>query len=277
MKKLALLIIIALMLVMAASCQNSSDTQEFIYLDLSFEEAHNLYVGGVNAVSSSDSFAGNIILYGFFFMPGIGAERENDVFINVKHIFGEGDNYMAAISAPWTARGLESWYKDGTFFFRDDAEYFSVPMQGHIFKQMTLSMLVTEVLFHADGIFHLDSARDENGTVLRFEVSSNGMEDVLRQLASFEDMGGFHIHPEEDVSYDFEDVVVRMRVNNDGVLEDIRFAFIYQMVHHHISDDLEVHAYLEVGMYLTQVGGVTIDFPEDMQNWPNLEDWFLSN
>ena len=135
---------------------------------------------------------------------------------------------------------------------------------------MTLSKLVTDVLFNEEDIFGLDAVEDSNGTAMRFEVRQAGMQDLLRQLADFEDTGGLTVYGHDDVSYEFEDVVIRMRIDNDGALRDIRLAFVYMATHHHIADGVEFSAYLEIGMNVAQIGGVTIDFPDDLDSFPDI-------
>ena len=239
-------------------------------LELSKSQAYAKYVSAVNAVVNSGSIAGNILLRGEFSMMDM--TRENNVIIGIKHVFGEGDNFQGEIDASWTDAGFFSWYKDGTFYFYDFDGGFKFDMPGYVYKRMMLTMLVTQVLFPEEGIFYLDVIEDTYGTAIRFDVTQSVMQNVLRELANFEDTGGVIAFGEDEVSYDFFDAVIRVRINHEGQLEQIRVAFHYIMTHHHISDYAVSAAYLEVGMILSQIGDVTIDFPDVMYDFPHRDD-----
>ena len=264
LRRYAAIIIAAVMLFTTTACTEKQRT-----VNLSENEAYVKYVKAVDKVRAAGSFAGHIVLYGVFSMMEF--ERENNVLVGVKHIFGSGDDFQAEIDASWTDAEFISYYKDGMYYLNAYDECFRYSMPGYAFLKMTLSMLVTEVLFPEEDIFGLEVVEDSQGTAIRFEVYQSGMQSVLRQLADYEDTGGFEIYSEDDVGYVFEDVVVRMRIDKSGMLRDIRLAFIYQASHYHIDEDAEVTGYLEIGINTSQIGGVTIDYPDDMDSYPDLE------
>ena len=267
MRRFAAVLAAAVMLFATVACEEKERVVE-----LSENEAYTRYVSAVDTVRSSDSFAGHIALFGHFSMMDM--DRENNVAIGIKHIFGSGDKFQAEIDATWTESNFMSYYKDGTYYLNSPEDSFKYDMPGDMFLRMTLSMLVTEVLFSEEDIFGLEVIEDSYGTAMRFEVSQSGMQDVLRQLADFEDTGGAVIYDEGDVNYEFDDAVVKMRIDKNGELKDITLSFLYTATHLHISDDAEVQGYLEIGMSVSQIGGVTIDFPADMDTYPDYFEQF---
>ena len=275
MRKLAAVLTATVILFTITAC---TDTETERIVERSESEAHAEYVNAVNKVRAADSFEGHIIVSGQFAMMDVA--RENAATIGVKHIFDSDGDLLAEIDATSAESNFKAYYKDGVFYL-DDYDYsdnyddsFKFAMQGQDFLNMTLSMLVTEVLFSEEDIFGLEVIEDAYGTAIRFEVRQTGMQDVLRQLASYEDTGGTSIHDEEATGYEFQDVVIMVRIDKNGALKDIKLAFLYSMVHHHVSDDTEISAYLEIGMSISQLGGVTIDYPDDMLSFPDLgEMW----
>ena len=263
MKRFTAILAAAAVILATAACREKERE-----VDLSENEAHARYVSAVGKITEADSFAGFIILTGAFSLMDM--NRENNVVIGIKHIFGPGDNFQAEIDASWTELSFLTYYRDGEYFLNAQDDSFRYAMSGSSFLRMTLSMLVTEILFSAEDVFGLDVVEDADGTAMRFEVYQTGMQDVLRQLAEFEDTGGFEMYGEEAVSYEFQDVVVRMRIDKSGALRDIRLAFLYIATHHHIDEGAAVSGYLEIGMDVKQIGGVTIEFPEDMYSYPDL-------
>jgi len=255
------------MLFVVSAC-SEAETERIV--DLSFGDAHALYVDAVSAITAADSFAGHITLFGSSFMMGI--DRESDITIGIRHIFGEGDNFQAEIDATHTQADFISYFRDGTFYYYGYHDFYRFSMPGEDFLRMTLSMLVTQVLFSEEYIFYTEVVEDSYGTAIRFEVSQSGMTAVLRQLADFKDTGGVIIHSEDDVSYIFDDVVVLVRIGPDGDLRRIRLSFRYLATHHHISEDAVVSVYQEIGMNVSQLGGVTIDFPDYLHTFPNLDE-----
>jgi len=254
----------AIMLLSLTAC---AETETERIVDLSYSEAFSIYADAINSVWEAGSFAGHISLFGLFSMMGM--ERRNELAIGIRHVFGNEDDFHAEIDASWTPSEFIAHFKDGVFYFNSYYERFRLDMPGYLFLRMTLSMLVTEILFSEDYIFGLEVIEDSYGTAMRFEVRQSGMQDVLRQLADFEDTGGATLFEEDDISYEFEDVVIGVRIDPDGELRDIRLAFVYLARHHHIDETAVVSAYLEIGMSISQVGGVIIDFPNDLHSFPD--------
>jgi len=264
MKRFSAIFIVIAMLFVAAAC---AETESIV--ELSKNDAHAMYVSAVNATRASGSVAGTLVLHGEFSMMGM--TRINDVVIGVSHVFGEGDNFQGEIDASWTEAAFFSWYRDGMFYLYEIGDNFRFTMPGYVYRRMMLTMLVTDVLFPEEGIFGHEVIVDTYGTAIMFEVSESSMRGVLRELANFEDTGGLVVFSDDQVSYEFLDAVVRVRIGHDGELEQIRVAFRYVATHHHIDDAAVSGAYMEIGMVLTEIGGVIIDFPDELQDFPIID------
>ncbi|MCL2365773.1 MAG: hypothetical protein FWC75_01860 [Oscillospiraceae bacterium] len=266
MKKFVAVFFAVAIILLATACAQA-ETERVI--DLSYSDAYALYVDAVNATRAAGSVSGTLVLFGEFSM--LGMSRTNDVAFGVSHIFGDGDNMQGEIDASWTDAGFFSWYRDGMFYFYDIDEAFKFAMSDYVYKRMMLTMLVTDVLFPEEGIFGHEVIKDSYGTAMLFEVSESSMRDVLRELANFEDTGGIIVFSEDEVSYEFLDAVVRMRIGNEGELEQIRVAFRYVVTHHHIDESAVSGGYLEVGMILAEIGDVKIDFPDELSDFPLID------
>ena len=281
MRKTAVILFICAALTVSAACNgNRSGMPRELplvpsvdnFIEISESEAYAMYEAAVAGISAADSFAGHQLVFSQMSMTGLN-DFENQVTVGIRQIFGEGDDVLAQIDASSTDANFISYFRNGVFYLDDGfGDSFKFTMSGDTIKDMTLSMLVTEVLFTADSILAVEAVEGSYGTAIRFEVGKTGIQQALHDLATFADTGGTFRHNEEDVTYEFNDAVVKMQLGDDGRLMDIRVSVMYKFTNHIIGE--EITAYYEIGMSVSQIGGVTIDFPEYIDTFEDFDMHF---
>ena len=234
--------------------------------EITSSDAYANYVSAINSIRSADSFSGEIVLRSMTYI--MDETYEYTSVTGIKHIFGSGDGFQAEIDATLSTANFKSYYKDGIFIYEGADDKFKFAMSGEEFLKMTNSVLVTEVLFQEASIFGMESTIESGKTALRFEVRSAGMEGVLNDLAKYSITGGvMDEHAEGEMEFAFDDLVVMMWLDKGGNLMDILITVVFMMTH---FEDQTTN-YIEIGIENIKVGGVAIDYPENLESFTDLD------
>ena len=265
MKKCFAALVALLLLFAFAGCdRNAPEPQEGVDSDLSQSSAYMNYVDSVYAINAADSFSGNITLKTVMFI--MGDPFEYKAVTGLKHIFGSGDNIEAELMGDESVEMVSTHYRDGIFYYKGAEDKFKFYYPGEDFLKMTNSRLVTEVLFSESDIFAFEAKEHPLYTEVFFDVYQSNMQDVLREATAYAMTGGVEEHDDEDLQYVFDDALVYIRFDRNGKMEEILLSIIAMFSH---LDDV-IETYIELGIVIDQVGGVQIDFPDDLDSYRDL-------
>ena len=257
MKRFAAIFIAAAMLLTFAACSEKE-------VELSQHEAYNKYVKAVESMNAAGSFSGEVVMRTI--MTIMGEPFEYATTTGLKQVLGSGDNFQAEIDATLGDANYKTYYRDGTFYYESAGEKVKFAMPGEEYLNMTNSQVITQILFPEESIFGLEATGSASGSEIRFEVVSAGMEEILYQLAGYSVTGGVQEHGTDELDYTFEDVVITMQLDKNGAIQHIRLAFLLVLIH--MGEPMD--AYIEFGITVSQIGGVTVDFPDDIDTYTDL-------
>ena len=267
MKKHCAVLIAAILLVTVAGCKGNQPKDEVgVEADLSQEAAYRLYTNAIGEINTIGSFSGNIILKTV--MSIMGEPYEYNVTTGVKQIFGNADKIEAEIVADESVNMDSMYYKDGMLFYSGETEKVKFPYPGDAILKMTNSRIVTEVLFPESDIFGYEATEYPSGTEVLFDLYSKNMEDILREITDYSMTGGVEEHDESEVQYSFDDVLASLRFDKTGNLEKVLLSYV--AVFYHFGDAYDT--YIELGVEISQIGGVSINFPSDLDSYTALEE-----
>ena len=264
----AAMIAAAVIVALAGCSENGSGEQRSS--DISQAEAYDKYTNAIGGINAAGSFAGETTLRVAMLM--MSAPYDYTVTTGIKHIFGPGDNFQAEIIADPSVEMDSVHYKDGMFYYigGDESEKhkFKFYFPGEEFLKTTNTRLVTEVIFPISDVFRFEANEDNGGFDFLFEMHPANMNDPLREIADFAMTGGLQEHGAEDLNYEFDDPVVTVRIDKSGNLENIIISFFLMI--NHMDEALET--YIELGINVFKIGGVSIDFPDDLDSFVNLDE-----
>ena len=267
MKRVIAIFSAAVMLFASTACDKKEKERE---ITLSENEAYTQYVTAVNALRDAGSFGGELSFY--VTSDVMGEDYDVEAQIGIKHVLGEGDHLQAEIDTTGGPENFKAYYKDGEFYYVDYQEdgigNFKFAMPGADLLSMTNSSLVTDALFSEEDIIELEAIEDAGGIAVRFVVKESGIQEYLRAYANYTMTSGVNDGHADTFDYVFDDVVVMVRLGKNGELINVQLLFLLSIIHY----DEEMVSYIEIGMHVTECGGVVIDFPEDMESFTDFDE-----
>lgn len=243
MKKVIALLIIVVLTFTLASCAN--------------EEAYDLYLKANESLDGAESlYASTTTIMDMSYLDeSISMEMTGIIKEIVK---SETDIEMEMVSElimDGETMSFTAYFLDGYYYFDMYGEKYKTEMSIEDMLEQTDTVVID---FPKEAIKAEAVEKIDGGKELVFTLDSSALQDQLdKQVAG---LVGF------DISIAYGDVSMSMILDKSGQVKSISMSFGFDME----SEGETIHTQAEVIMDIIQLGGVTIDYPADLDSYVEL-------
>lgn len=160
---------------------------------------------------------------------------------------------------------MKTYYKDGMYYMDLSGEKVKMPLplDKALEQQANLN---PELMNFPDSAIKNESVKDvTNGKELSFTLDSSALQNLLEQQMG--NLEGFEALLDQSGDLKFGDVEIKTVINKEDNFESIYMAFPMEMS----IEGEKVKMNYAISMDIVQLGGVTIDFPDDLDEYLEIE------